>query len=214
MPDVIDPAAALRRARAIAARPGRGLLGLAGAPAAGKSTLAELLAAAVADSVVVPMDGFHLPTAVLADRGRVADRGAPDTFDAAGFVDLLRSLRAGATARAPDFDRAAGEPVPDAISVAADAPLVIVEGNYLLLDTAPWKAVRGLLDAVWFVEADERTRVQNLIARHMRFGWSAEFATERATRGVDHANAVLVAASRGRADVVVRVEVDAEGEKA
>jgi pantothenate kinase len=206
VPELIDAQVALTRARELAARPSRVLLGLAGAPAAGKSTLAAQLAASVRGSVVVPMDGFHLPTPVLTDRGEVADRGAPHTFDAAGFVSLLQALRAGDAVWAPEFDRAAGEPVPDAIAVPAHAPLVIVEGNYLLLDTPPWDEVRELLDAVWFVEGDEAARVARLVARHMRFGWSAEYSTERATRGVDHANALLVSTTRARADVVVRAE--------
>lgn len=204
MPEQLTIATAVQRARALAALPGRTLLGLVGAPAAGKSTLADTLSAAVDGAVVVAMDGFHLPLAVLAEQGRLAEQGTPRTFDAAGFVALLRAVRTCAAVRAPAFDRSVGEPVPDAVGVAAHAPLVIVEGNYLLLDSSPWDAVRGLLDAVWFVEAEEQVRVERLIARHVRFGRSVEDATRRATSGSDGANARLVTATRDRADLFVR----------
>ncbi len=181
----------------------RGLLGIVGAPGAGKSTLAQELAGTVPGAVVVPMDGFHLPTAALEPRGWVEERGTPRTFDAAGYVALLARLRDGADVRAPAFDRSIEEPVPDMIDVPADTPLVITEGNYLLLDRAPWSSVADLLDEVWYVEVPEEVRLQRLIARHVEFGRTPADARERATRGSDAANARLVAASRPRADLVV-----------
>jgi pantothenate kinase len=196
-PDVIA------RARDLAARPGRTLLGVAGAPGAGKSTLANALAAAVVGAIVVPMDGFHRPTADLAARGWVDERGTPRTFDGDAFVSLLRELRSGADALAPAFDRSHEEPVPDAIAVAADTRLVIVEGNYLLLDSEPWRQIRPLLDEVWFVEVSEPVRIERLVARHVEFGRSVAEAQARATRGSDAANAELVAATRSRADLVI-----------
>lgn len=199
----LDQAAALHRAAELAAAPAPTLLGIAGAPGAGKSTLAAALAAAVASSVIVPMDGFHLPTAVLARRGQVDDRGAPHTFDADGYVALLRRLRAGEAVHAPAFDRSIEEPVPAVIAVPPEAPLVITEGNYLLLDTPPWSAIRDLLHEVWFVEAPEAARLERLVARHVEYGRSRADAVDRATRGPDAANARLVAASRPRADLVV-----------
>lgn len=195
------------RAHLLARRPGRALLGIAGAPGAGKSSLATALASAVPGSVVVPMDGFHLPTSALAARGWVAERGTPRTFDAAGYLALLRSLRAGGEARAPAFDRSIEEPVPKQILVPADCPLVITEGNYLLVDVAPWAAIRELLDEAWFVEVPEPLRIERLVARHIAYGRTAAEAYERATRGSDAHNAELVAATRWRADVIV----DAEG---
>lgn len=191
------------RARELAARPGRTLLGITGAPGAGKSTVAAALAGAVPGSVVIPMDGFHRSSADLAEHGWVAERGTPRTFDASAFVALLRRLRAGEQVRAPSFDRSREEPVAGAIPVPASAPLVIVEGNYLLLEAKPWSQVRGLLDEVWFVEAPEDVRLGRLIARHVRFGRTVADATARATSGSDAANARLVAATRPRADLVV-----------
>ena len=181
----------------------RTLLGLAGAPGAGKSSLAASLAAAVPGAVVVPMDGFHRPTSWLEPRGLVERRGAPETFDADGYVALLEALRAGGTVTAPDFDRVHEEPVPAAITVPSGAPLVITEGNYLLLDTAPWTRVRELLDATWFVEVPEDVRVHRLVARFVAFGWDPAAARDRVLHGSDAANARLVTASRDRADQVV-----------
>jgi pantothenate kinase len=198
----VPPAAELvEQARSL---PGR-LLGIAGAPGAGKSTLAAGLAAAVPDAVVVPMDGFHLTTAQLRGLGRVETRGAPDTFDADGFVDLLRRLGAGdeAIVHAPDFDRSIEEPVIGAIAVPQTAPLVIVEGNYLLLDTEPWSEIAGLLGETWFVEVPEPVRIERLVARFVSFGWDPTLAFERVTAGSDAANARLVAGTRTRADRVV-----------
>jgi pantothenate kinase len=193
----------IARATSLADRPGRALLGVTGAPGAGKSILADRLARAVPGSVVVPMDGFHLTTAELSARGWVAERGAPRTFDAAGFVALLRALRAGGPVAAPSFDRSREEPVPGAITVAADARLVITEGNYLLLDVQPWSQIRGLLDEIWFVEVPEEVRLERLIARHIEFGRTPVEARERATAGSDANNARLVAATRPRADLIV-----------
>lgn len=191
------------RAQSLAAAPGRALLGIAGAPGAGKSTLAGVLAAAVPDAVVVAMDSFHLTTAVLAERGWVTERGTPRTFDADGYVALLRRLQAGAAVRAPAFDRSIEEPVPDAGAVPAGAPLVITEGNYLLVDEPPWSAVRGLLDETWFVEVDEAVRIERLLARFVEHGTDVALAHQRVTHGSDAANARLVAATRARADLVV-----------
>jgi pantothenate kinase len=149
------------------------------------------------------MDGFHRTTADLAARGWVAERGTPRTFDAVAFVALLRELRAGAAVKAPDFDRSREEPVPAAIEVPADAPLVVVEGNYLLVDVPPWSDVAGLLDEIWFVDVAEELRLARLIDRHVEFGRSRADAMVRATTGSDAANARLVTATRSRADRVV-----------
>jgi pantothenate kinase len=186
---------------------GRTLLGLAGCPGAGKSTMSAALTAAVPSSVVVPMDGFHMLNDDLVRLGRRNRKGAPDTFDVDRYVTMLGRVRrqnSGEVITAPRYDRVASAPVPDAIAVASDIDLVITEGNYLLVDDAPWSAVRPLLDEVWFVEVDDAVRVPRLIARHIEFGKSPDEAVEWVMRS-DEANAAVVAATRQRADVVVRV---------
>jgi pantothenate kinase len=193
----------IARASALGVPGRRALLGITGAPGAGKSRLAAALADAVPGSVVVPMDGFHRTTAELSAHGWVAERGTPRTFDADGYVAMLRELRGAAEVRAPAFDRSREEPVPGAIRVPASARLVITEGNYLLLDTPPWCDIRGLLDEVWFVAAPEPVRLERLAARHVEFGRPPDEARRRATEGSDAANARLVAATRSRADLIV-----------
>ena len=185
----------------------RRMLGIAGAPGAGKSTLAARLVRQLGEqAVLVPMDGFHLADAALERLGRLGRKGAPDTFDAGGYVSLLQRLR---TARpqdapvwAPMFERDLEQPLAGAIEVGAEVPLVITEGNYLLLEDGPFAQVRAMLDACWFVEVPEELRLERLIARHERFGKSPQAAREWAL-GPDEANARLVAGTRDRADVVV-----------
>lgn len=188
--------------------PRRRLLGVAGQPGAGKSTLSARLRAAFGDRcVVVPMDGFHLAQSELERLGRADRKGAPDTFDAAGYVALLRRLRApspGETVYAPEYRRDLRNGVAGAIAVPADVPLVVTEGNYLLLDEHGFAPVRGLLDACWYVELPEEVRAERLVARHRLFGKSPDAATAWA-HGPDQRNADLVAGTRARADLVVEV---------
>src|ERR1700722_1208509 len=195
----------LDRARALADRPGRTVLGITGPPAAGKSTLAERLVMELGVAAAyVPLDGFHLAHQLLVENGTVERKAAPDTFDAAGYVALRRRLRdpAEGTVYAPRFDRDIEDSVANAIAVPPDVPLVITEGNYLLLRSGPWAQVAGLLDEVWYVDLAEDTRLRRLIGRHMEFGRGAAEARERAT-GTDQRNAVLIEASRDHASLVV-----------
>ena len=194
----------LTRARELVAREGRALLGIAGAPASGKSTLAERIVEALgADAVLVPMDGFHLDDAVLRRHGSWERKGAIDTFDGAGFAHLLQRLRSGGdTVYAPRFDRGLEASVGGAIEVAPDVPLVVTEGNYLLADTGAWPHARAALDEVWFLRIDPVLRRERLIERHMRFGRTPVEARERAA-GSDEANARLIEATAVRADRIV-----------
>ncbi|MCY0923382.1 nucleoside/nucleotide kinase family protein [Streptomyces sp. NPDC059999] len=194
------------RARGLAASGERRILGIAGPPGAGKSTLAESLARALGpgQAVVVPMDGFHLAQAELVRLGRADRKGAPDTFDAAGYtalLDRLRSPGAGAV-YAPAFDRSLEEPVAGSIRVDGSVPLVITEGNYLLHTAGEWAAVRPLLDEAWFLAPDDAMRVGRLVDRHVRHGKERAAATEWVSRS-DEANARLIAPGRARADLVV-----------
>jgi pantothenate kinase len=204
----VDEDTALDRARELAERPGVALLGIAGPPGAGKSTLAECIVGEVPGTVLVGMDGFHLAHATLVELGRVDRKGAPDTFDAAGYVALLRRIRAideQETVWAPRFHREIEDAVAGAVAVTADVPLVVTEGNYLLLEEGPWREVAGLLDECWYVDLDDDLRRARLQARHERYGRTPEQARER-TWGSDEHNAVLVAASRPRATVIVAAD--------
>lgn len=190
-------------------RPVRRLLGITGPPGAGKSTLsAQILAAFGGVCVVAPMDGFHLAQTELERLGRQDRKGAPDTFDAAGYVALLRRLRAavpGETVYAPEYRRDLRNGIAGAIAVPDDVPLVITEGNYLLLDDHGFGPVRGLLDECWYAELPEPVRAERLVARHRLFGKAPE-AAYAWTHGPDQRNADLVAGTRDRADVVVTVD--------
>ncbi|MFI5754844.1 nucleoside/nucleotide kinase family protein [Streptomyces sp. NPDC051569] len=194
------------RARRLAVPGRRRVLGIAGAPGAGKSTLAGHLVERLGGlAVLVPMDGFHLAQAELDRLGRADRKGAPDTFDAAGYAALLARLRApepGTVVYAPAFDRTLEEPVAGSVPVAPEIPLVITEGNYLLHDEGPWAPVRTHLDEVWFLDLDPVERVRRLVDRHVEFGRDRPHA-ERWVRESDEVNARLVARGRDRADLVV-----------
>ncbi|MGW1058481.1 nucleoside/nucleotide kinase family protein [Micromonospora rubida] len=195
------------RARDLAGAGPRQLLGIAGAPGAGKSTLAERVVAEVGQAArLVPMDGFHLAQAELRRLGRDARKGAMDTFDVGGYVALLRRLRRlePISVWAPEFRRDLEEPVAGAVEVPPEVRLVVTEGNYLLLPEDPWDEVRSLLHEVWFLDLDAELRHRRLTARHESYGRSPEQARAWAL-GSDEANAALVADTAGRADLVVRL---------
>lgn len=189
----------------------RRVIGVAGAPGAGKTTLVEGVLGALierdarAEPAHVPGDGFHLADAELARLGRLDRKGAPDTFDTAGYAALLARLRdpaASGTTYAPAFDRNVEQPIAGSIPIAPTCRVVLTECNYLLLDEEPWRAVRRCLDEVWFVEVDDELRRRRLVDRHVRFGKSRS-AAEAWVRHVDEANARLVDPTRIRADVVI-----------
>lgn len=200
------PATVIARAEALMARGGRQILGIAGTPGAGKSTVAAGLAAHFGPplATVVPMDGYHLANVELARLGRHQRKGAPDTFDALGYHSLLKRLKtpsADETVYAPAFDRQLEEPIAGAIPVEPQVQLIISEGNYLLLDQAPWAGTAALFDEVWFVDVDSSERYRRLVTRHVYFGRTAEEA-DNWVRTTDEPNARLIDGSRQRADFI------------
>lgn len=193
------------RARALAGSGRRAVLGVAGSPGSGKTTLVAAIAAALGPLAAhVPMDGFHLADAELARLGRSGRKGAADTFDAGGYVALLRRLRADAedVVYAPAFERDLEQPVAGSIAVPRAARLVLTEGNYLLLDEPGWREVRDELDEVWFCAVRGDLRRARLVARHVEFGKSPDAAAAWVA-AVDDPNAALVERTRPRADLVV-----------
>lgn len=210
-PELLDQSAELIGAL-LGAGP-RVMVGLAGSPGAGKSTLAEALARRFAEelapvggpdaAVAVPMDGFHLSQRELRRLGLSHRKGAPETFDARGFVHLLRRLRtADELVYAPAYSRVLHESIGGAIPVLPTTRLVVVEGNYLLLPDDPWAAVPGLLDLTLYIEAPDLARVRGLVRRQRSLGLGADAARDWVERS-DEANARLIEASRHRADVVL-----------
>ena len=183
--------------------PARRIVGILGPPAAGKSTIAEALVAQLPSAIVLPMDGYHYPQARLVELGRRERMGAPDTFDVPSFVATLRALRdvhnSCTSVFAPAFDRGIEEPVPDAIEIVQELRTVVVEGNYLLLESGGWESVAPLLDATVFVRLDRGIRQQRLIERHVRFGKSPADARSWAL-GTDERNALAIEATAARAD--------------
>ena len=184
----------------------RVLIGIAGAPGSGKTTLAKTLAGRLAatgtEVAHVPMDGFHLADAALDLLGLRDRKGAPETFDPAGYAALLGRIAAGEAVWAPAFERDLEQPIAQAIRVPANARIVISEGNYLLLPAPEWRAVSSVFDEVWFCQLDDEVRRARLISRHIEFGKTPDQARDWVDR-LDQANARLVEATAPTADLVI-----------
>ena len=185
----------------------RQIVGIAGAPGSGKSTLANELARRLLQqkvpTVVVPQDGFHLDNRILDARGMRGRKGAPETFDAAGFVALVRRIRAGEVVFAPVFDRARDISIGGAEEVGDDCAVVIVEGNYLLLDEAPWRELSELFDLSAYLDVEMPELRARLIQRWLSHGLSRAAATRRAEQN-DLVNAARVIASRLPSDFLLK----------
>jgi pantothenate kinase len=196
-------------ARRVAALPKDGrrqLVAVAGAPASGKSGLAETLGHAVNRAGrmarVIPMDGFHLDNAILGSRGLFACKGAPESFDADGFVAIMHRIKAGGEVVYPLFDRTRDLAVAGAALIEADCDLAIVEGNYLLFDEEPWRALASLWDlSVWF-DVPEAVVHELCVRRWLDHGHTPEAARARA-EGNDLVNARRIISARLPADVTL-----------
>jgi pantothenate kinase len=187
----------------------RYLIGIVGKPGAGKSTLSAYLLEQLHSSevTVVPMDGYHLSNAVLQELGRADRKGAPDTFDVAGFASLLQRIRNEKSADVyyPVFDRSIEESIAAQGVVTKETKVVIVEGNYLLHDSGGWEEIAELLDELWFIDVDDEKRLERLIARHIAYGKSPADA-QSWSRGSDEVNARTIATGRSRAHAVIALD--------
>ena len=200
----------------IDAHPRNGLrmvLGISGPPGSGKSTLAEALVSELnrrsgADSyaVLLPMDGYHLENSVLIEQGMLARKGAPQTFDVSGLVSLMKRLREPAeTLYFPVFDRTLDTSLPDAGEINERTEVVVVEGNYLLLQSPPWDALKPLLDITVSLAPSLATLEHRLTQRWLGHGHSLESALER-VRLNDLHNARLVLTNSRQADLLIKTE--------
>jgi len=187
----------------------RYLIGIVGKPGAGKSTLSAYLLEELHSSevTVVPMDGYHLSNAVLQALGRADRKGAPDTFDVAGFASLLQRIRNEKSADIyyPVFDRSIEESIAAQGVVTKETKVVIVEGNYLLHDSGGWEEIAELLDELWFIDVDDEKRLERLIARHIAYGKSPADA-QSWSLGSDEVNARTIATGRSRAHAVIALD--------
>ena len=188
----------------------RYFLGITGGPAAGKSVLAENLSDEInirtGDDLaaVIPMDGFHLPNNVLEERGLIQSKGAPETFDVDSFVELISQLHEfpDQNIMCPAYDRRTHDPVENAITIQPGNQLIIVEGNYLLLNVSPWNIIRSKMNEIWYIDTPLKTIKERLFHRHISGGASKDEA-ERKVVSVDLPNVELIKKTCSLVDKII-----------
>ncbi|MGR3662617.1 MAG: hypothetical protein ACU0CA_15760 [Paracoccaceae bacterium] len=186
---------------------GRRLIAIAGPPGSGKSTLAakltDVLNAKGIVTALVPMDGFHLDNRVLKDMNRLPEKGAPDTFDAAGFLNAIERLKTGDTVVLPLFDRDLELAIAGAIVVPKICQTLIVEGNFLCYGEAPWDQLNAIWDLSVYLDVSREELEKRLVQRWLDQGFTPPNAQHRADV-YDLPNADRVAAARLETDLVIR----------
>ncbi|MGE7370576.1 nucleoside triphosphate hydrolase [Neorhizobium sp. NPDC001467] len=197
-------------ARALLDRAGdrqRFMVAIAGPPGAGKSTLADDLATALRatgeSAAVLPMDGFHMDDGILREKGLLSRKGAPETFDLRGFLDIVRAVRrADDDVLVPVFDRSREIAIAAARIVARSTRFVLVEGNYLLLDRPPWSALANRFDYSILISPPVAVLEARLMRRWLDLGLPEHAAREK-TEGNDLKNGALVREQSRQADCVL-----------
>ncbi len=208
MPDVDkDTIEALAgRVRALPEAEVRRLVAIAGPPGAGKSTLAAALVAHLNRdepvAALVPMDGFHLDNAILVERGLLPRKGAPETFDALGFLRMIERLERDPEVVIPGFDRARDISIAGAAVVSPSVRIAVVEGNYLLLDESPWSALRAHWDLSVMLAPPLEVLRARLIDRWLTHGHDRAAAEARALAN-DLPNAERVLSGSLPADILL-----------
>ena len=200
---------ALNRAKELAADSDkRIIIGIIGKPGAGKSTLSSHLMKNLPKetTALVPMDGYHLSNLQLKKLGRADRKGAPDTFDATGFVNLLKRISADTSNDIyfPIFHREIEESIAAEGVVTKETKFVITEGNYLLHNQDGWQEVAPVLTESWYVQVDDKLRLERLVNRHIKYGKEPKFAHDWA-HGTDERNAQLVEGTKPRSSVIVHL---------
>jgi pantothenate kinase len=188
---------------------GRVIIGIAGGPGVGKSTIATDLVARLNEdapglAAYVPMDGFHMLHKKLEALGTVADKGMPHTFEGEAFAAFLGALKSSHSKMyGPGYSRAIEDVVQDAFMIAAEARILVTEGNYLLLESDPWSAVKPQLDLAVFVTLPRDIVRARLLRRHAEHGLFSEERNRQHVERVDLSNYDLVQRSRPRADIAI-----------
>jgi pantothenate kinase len=191
-----------RRIGAVAYTGKRRVVALAGPPASGKSTLAETLERNHSTMQVVPMDGFHLDNALLTERGLLGRKGAPETFDAAGFIHLIRRLKTEDDVVFPRFDRSLDMSIAGAGVIRPETTTILVEGNYLMLDQPIWRDLRQIWDLSVGIDVSLQVLEQRLLQRWIDHGYTPQDAQAKAA-GNDLPNAKLVLENAYPCDIVI-----------
>ena len=172
--------------------PSRFILAISGPPGSGKSTISSLIANSLGECAkIVPMDGFHLENQRLKDLNLLHRKGSPETFDAYGFLELIRNIRKKESLTFPIFNRDADETIKDAETLCPKHKIIIIEGNYLLLNKHPWSDLREYFDLSIYLEVSDIELEKRLTDRWIEHGLDPISASARAINN-DMANVSYV----------------------